>query len=646
MKLFSERLDRSYLWCLWCVWVLTVCGVQLWRLTHLNDTGFDLAIYSQVLWSATHGGGWWSSIQDHSYWSDHLEPVLWLYWPLMKMWWSPLWLLWSQTLVIASCIFPLYRIARRALTSSWALAVPVLFLTHASVWAAATLEFHVLTLALPLIFWACLLLIEPKTMWWQWPLVLLALAMIREEMGLVVVGFGLLALIKKKDWRWWLSAVVIGGGWLIAAHVIQAAFIETYRFTYYYPWIDLLRAGHHAQALMVLWQTVWRVENARMVLEAVMAFGIVWVFSAEWLLPAVPVIGSFLLINANVSNALVEGYHATVPMALMFVALPFGVVKAHHWLTTRHSVFSTVPLGLFLTIVGVIQLTTWYAMWGFYPTQASQYQPAEISALLQPIELEDGVAASAAFLPLLGNRSILQSTWYVFRQQDEFFSVPYTLNPKVDWVVFDTNEFLDQRTQKADFFQQHQLFLELLSTQFTPVDHLGSVILYQRTSRPRERAAALVELQTYTSGTLDSIPPTQVGEPQLIEEFVVPGPDTQLVGNHLRVDFYLRRPNRWRQLEAQHITPIIRITNGDQELRLPLAYGLVGPDTMQEGDRVVMDVILPERMLRAGKSNPRGVLEITGELVRLDGVSYGRHASLVMSTSWLATFLDKTVPLQ
>lgn len=646
---FSKHSHRFYLWCLWCGWVLTVCAVQLWRLTHLNDTGFDLAIYSQVLWNATHGHGWFSSIQDHSYWSDHLEPVLWLYWPLMKLWWSPLWLLWSQTLIIASAVFPLYRLSRRVLSPYLALVIPLLFLIHPSTWNTATIEFHVLSLSIPLIMWAGVLLVEAKVRWWQWALILTPLALVREEMGLVVLGFGVLAAIKKRGWRWWVPAVVIGVSWSIGARLIQAEFVDTYRYTYYFPWIDLLAQGHLAAAASSIFHLIFRLEVLRMLLEAVLAFGIIWVLSAEWVLPALPVIGSFIVLDANISNALVEGYHSSVVLALVFVALPFGLDKLQRWLKIQKHTFASLPVGVLLSILSVIQLSTWYFLWTVYPPQANQLKPEELAMLLRPIQAQEGVAASAEFLPTLANRSVLQPTWYVFRGQDEFLTSTYVLDPEVNWIVFNTQEFLDLRTQRDDFWEEHQRFLNLLNTQFAPVDHLGSVILYQRTNQPTLRTTVIPLLQEYQSGTVDALPTTDESGDGLdvVDEFVVPGPDTHVVGNHLFVDFFLHRPERWRQLEQQFITPIIRVTSSSgQSLTVPLAYGQISPDTIQEGDRVVMDIILPERMLRAGKSNSSPELRVTGELIQLLGLTYGRHASIVGRSTWIETFLDKTVPIE
>lgn len=629
---------------LWAVWVLVLCGVQLWRLNHFAYTGFDLAIYTQTYWNLTHGGGFFSSIQDHTYLSDHLEPILLVFWPFMKLWFSPLWLLWGQTLILASSIFPLYRLTRRVLSERQALILPALFLLHTTVWNTATIEFHALALAMPLILWVCVLLEEGKTRWWLWLSALILLALVREEMGLVVMGFGLLAVIKKCSWKWWLPAFAIGAAWTGLAQWIQSWFVDSYRYSYYFPWIDLLREGHYSAALATMWDLLFRVYMLRMIVAPVLALGLVWVLAAEWLIPAIPIILSFALLDAGVSNALIEGYHATVPFTLFWVALPFGLQRTQKLLKKKMGGL-TVPYAVLLCIVAPAMLSTWFFLWRLYPSGNQEYKPDEIQIFLQHIQPEDAVASSAAFFPALSQRSTLQATWYIFRQEDEFLQAPYELNPKVKWILFDTHEFFDLRTQRDWYWQEQQKFVELLSTQFKPVDSLGAVVLFERTDVTRQRASALAQLLQYESGTPDAIPAEFVkaysDRPMPI---VIPGPSTQLIGNHLYLDLYLANPSRWKGLEQQMITPIIRIQQGAEELTVPLGYGLISPDTVQTGDHMQMNIVLPERMLRAGRS--KSELQITGELIELKGLSYGRHQSIIQPTQWVETFLDMTLPIE
>lgn len=625
--------------------MVVICGIQLSRLNHFAYTGFDLAIYTQVFWNITHGAGFFSSIQDHTYLSDHVEPILLVFWPFMRLWFSPLWLLWGQTIILASSIFPLYRLTRRVLPDRQALILPVLFLLHTTLWNTATIEFHALALATLLILWTCVLLVEGKARWWSWTLLLLTLSLVREEMGLVVIGFGVLALFKKRDWRWWLPAFLVGVVWTGLSQWIQSWFVESYRYTYYFPWFDLLKQGKYSDGFISLFTLLFRVDVLKMVLEAFLAFGLVWVFAVEWLLPALPVIASFAVLDAGVSHALIEGYHATVPFTLFWAALPFGLERTQKLLKRFFRSGPPIPYGLLLSIMVPAMLSTWLFLWLQYPRGTSEYQPEDIQVLLGQVGT-DGVAASAAFLPQLANRTNLQASWYVFRGQDEFLTAPYELDPETQWLLFDTNEFLDLRTQRDEFWLEQQRFVELLNNQFTPVASVGSVVLFERLEQRQDNSATFQQLMQYTSGTPDAIPSVLAkaysDRPMPV---ALPGPNTRLVGNHLYIDLYISKPSRWKGLEEQFITPVIRIEQGSQQLTIPLGYGLITPDTVQAGDRMQMDVVLPERMLLlTGRSNLE--LQITGELIELKGLSYGRHQSIIHRTGWVETFLDKTLTIE
>lgn len=635
---------RLWLWLMWAVWVLVICGVQFYRLQAQVYTGFDLAIFSQSLWNATHGQGFWSSIQGHSYWSDHLEPILWVFWPLMRWKFSPLWLLWTQTIVLASSIFPLYHIARRFFSPSIALVFPALFLIHVSTWNAATMEFHVLTLATPIVLGACAVLLHPQAKWWSWMTLLLALCILREELGLVVVGFGVLAFIRKKSWKWWLPAVVLGLTSVIVFRLIQAEFVEGYRYTYYFPWIQLLAQGDFRAGVTLIGQLIFRLEVVRMLLEAILAVGAVWILAPSWMIPGLPVLVSFILLDANISHALIESYHATIPLSFMWAALPVGVQKFKHFLDTSPKFQKILPISphhtlmTVLIVVTAMQLTTWFFLWRAYPANTQPYSQIDITRLLERIPSEAGVASSAAFMTTLSGRQQLQATWYIFRGQDEFEQADYTPDPELEWILFDTNEFLDLRTQRDEFFSEHQRFMELLNTQFSVADHVGSVILFQRTDRPRQIDFQLQAVQMYVSGTPESIPVEFV---QTGEEVVVANPNVQLIGQHLFVELYVQDLSRWKALEKQFITPVIQISSGDQVITLPFGYGLVTPETAQSGDKVTMDIVLPVDLLIHSKS-----ISIQGQLRELKGMTYGRHQTLVQRTSWVETFLDKTIPIQ
>lgn len=630
--------QRGWLWVVWSIWISAVALLQLYRLNHLAYTGFDLGIYTQVMWDLTHGAGWFSSIQDHSYLSDHVEPALLLVWPLFKLWPSPLVLEWSQTIIIASSIFPLYRFAARHLTPWQSFFMCLLFLINLGTYNTATFEFHVLALSFPLLFWAAVILQERLALW-KWLLVLICLSAIREEMGLVVIGFSVLAFIKTKNWRWVVPAFGIGVGSVFLDHWIQSWFIHFSRYTVYFPWMEFLSKHQWANALRSMATLFFRLSVLRMLLAGVIAFGGLWLLAAEWIIPAIPTILIFSLADAGTSNILIDGYHATVPMAFFWLSLILGLSKFLHWMRHSTKMKDIIPPSIILLCLGLILCSSWFSVWTKYASGPTEYTVEEISALLAPVSDQEGIVVSGQFLPLLANRTNLQTTWYLFKLHDEFNQAPYHILPDTQWLLLDTNELVDQHIQDTDFPKHFQDFYDFLHTQFTPVDSLGSIILFHRTDQPWKQTTVWPLLMKYESGTPDSIPEKF----QLSDEFAMLGEKPKILGQHLLIDLYILNPDKWKKIDEKFITPTLILKHGADQISVPFGFGLLRPDTVQAGDHLVMGVLLPEHILNRSISNQ---IEVTGELRQLEGFTTGQQQTILQNMELVRTFLYTTTAIQ
>lgn len=223
-----------------------VSAVGFWKYANYRYGGLDLAIYTNVLFSLSHGGGWRSSIQGSSYLGDHVEPILLLIAPLFRLWPDPRLLIVLQALVLGLTAVPVYFLgatraaevgrdaadtlarprAPRSLESlgrssrssdrdtvpapvaSWsasshssprrALVLAGIWLLNPLLWNAALFEFHALAFA-PLFLISAAVAYVRRRFWWFILWILLALA-VREDVALIVAMFGVVALV-----RWWKS---------------------------------------------------------------------------------------------------------------------------------------------------------------------------------------------------------------------------------------------------------------------------------------------------------------------------------------------------------------------------------------------------------------------------------------------------------
>jgi hypothetical protein len=125
-------------------------------------------------------------------------------------------------------------------------------------------------------------------------------------------------------------------------------------------------------------------------------------------------------------------------------------------------------------------------------------------------------------------------------------------------------------------------------------------------------------------------------------EFVWLAPETRVQNGVLTLDLYFTRPAYWTQAEEAFMSPVIRVQVGEESIQIPLGYRLISPQDLQVDDHLTMRINLPPSLLRSDAST----LHLTGELVELEGITYGRHQSFVHNTTWVETFLDKTLPIE
>jgi uncharacterized membrane protein len=199
-----------------CLAVFLVAFVrQTWTLHQRFATyGFDLGIYDQGTWLLSRSRAPFSTVRGLNLFGDHGTYVLALLAPLYRVWADPRLLLALQAVALAVPALVLYRLGARRLGHPAAgLAVAVAYLAYPAMQWAAVWQFHPETLAAAFLALAVLAADRGRTLTMA---VLLLLAMAcRDEVGLVVAGFGaLLAATGKRDLG--LRTALAGLGWFLA----------------------------------------------------------------------------------------------------------------------------------------------------------------------------------------------------------------------------------------------------------------------------------------------------------------------------------------------------------------------------------------------------------------------------------------------
>jgi uncharacterized membrane protein len=190
----------------------------------------DLGSYDQKIWVAAmqpdlvslltqtyRGGERLSPCGVTRYWGIcHFQPLYVIYALIYRWWPSPLLLLWTQALLVASGLAPSYLLARKTLGQLPAALIGAIYLAHPAVQFNALLDFRPDHVAIPLLLWAYWL-VERGRPW----LALTAAAvpaLAKESLILTFIGFAVYLLIRRRH--------VIAGGLAALAGTVAFLAIE------------------------------------------------------------------------------------------------------------------------------------------------------------------------------------------------------------------------------------------------------------------------------------------------------------------------------------------------------------------------------------------------------------------------------------
>jgi uncharacterized membrane protein len=181
---------------------------------------FDLGNMVQAVWSTAHG----HPLRMTGLHGDqisrlgaHVDPILVLFTPLWWLWPSPNMLLVSQALAVALGALPVFWLARKQLGSPRAgLGFALAYLLYPATGWLTLNEFHPVALATPLLLFAFWYLDEDRLL--PFALCAIAASACKEEIALVVAGFGIWYAVARR--RWVAGSVIAGVGALWAGIAI------------------------------------------------------------------------------------------------------------------------------------------------------------------------------------------------------------------------------------------------------------------------------------------------------------------------------------------------------------------------------------------------------------------------------------------
>src|ERR1700687_5667865 len=204
-----------------------------------RTAGFYMVLFDQVFWNTTQGRPFESTMSQalpvpHSLLGDHFSPLLLLLTPFYFAYPHTETLLVSQSLALALWGWPVSLLARLKRSWWYALLLVATYFLFVPLAYVNLFDFHEVALSVAPLGFALYFLESGRRGWVL--LCLLFAFLVKEEMALIGVGFGAVALVSKRDWK--LGLGVLAGSLLAFAAIIQVA-IPWFAGGRSYPYIAL-----------------------------------------------------------------------------------------------------------------------------------------------------------------------------------------------------------------------------------------------------------------------------------------------------------------------------------------------------------------------------------------------------------------------
>ncbi|MFH1359463.1 MAG: DUF2079 domain-containing protein [Candidatus Omnitrophota bacterium] len=176
---------------------------------HFGYYDWDLALYAQVMWSLTQGSAH-TSLFGMNFLANHSQYIAFFLVPIYFIFKHPMTLVVLK--VLSYCVggFVLYLIAKKSLKEIWAILFMILYLCYPANIFTLIYEFHFETLAIGLLF--LLFYFYQEKRFTPFCITMFFVGMIKENLLLIIVAFGIYAVFFRKEQklRWSLVPLIFG----------------------------------------------------------------------------------------------------------------------------------------------------------------------------------------------------------------------------------------------------------------------------------------------------------------------------------------------------------------------------------------------------------------------------------------------------
>jgi uncharacterized membrane protein len=324
------RRERTLLWSAIGTWIAGFTALSILRQDAFNSGRFDMGNMVQAVWATAHGHPLEvTSLQglQISRLASHTDAILVVFAPLWWLWPSPDMLLTAQAIAVALGALPVFWLARKHVGSARAgLGFALAYLLYPATGWLTLNEFHPVALACPLLLFAFWYLDEER--WLMFTAFALAAATTKEEIPLVLAGFGAWYAVTRRRWR--VGGAIAGAGVAAAAIAVEvvvphfngaaSSFYTRYEQVGGSPGGVFKTAFTHPLRLV---EKVVAVRGLRYLGELFIPLGGLWLLAPAALIAALPEVALNLLSRVTTQQSIHFHYTAGLIPAL-FVASVLG----------------------------------------------------------------------------------------------------------------------------------------------------------------------------------------------------------------------------------------------------------------------------------------------------------------------------------
>jgi uncharacterized membrane protein len=173
----------------------------------------DLGTFDQAVWGTLHGDFFLNTHNMFNvpinYFGIHFRPILLIFLPFYALLPRPEWMILSQSLALSLTAWAIYLLAKRVSKSETAAFFwVIIYMINPFVMSVPPWIFRPISLAVPFIIFSMLAIEESN-----FPLLLIScffIVLCKEHLGIMVIGFGILWVIRNRKWKQGILLVSFG----------------------------------------------------------------------------------------------------------------------------------------------------------------------------------------------------------------------------------------------------------------------------------------------------------------------------------------------------------------------------------------------------------------------------------------------------